>query len=93
LVDADWRTCVLCVGSPQSVRDLVIDAGLPASVLVAIVNRSELEDLKRTYAVSATPTVLVVDGAGLIQEAIVGPFAYQRLQEIAGGSAITIAVA
>ena len=85
-----WRACVLCVGKPAAVQELVDESGLPASLLIAAVDPRGQDDLARAYGLSGTPTLVAVDGGGHVQSVIVGPVDDVHLRQLIAGPAMGV---
>lgn len=77
------RACVLCLDHPMTARQLAGDTGLPPSVLVAAVAEREQDEMVRTYGASVTPTLVVVDANGRVEDVVVGAVDGERLRQIA----------
>lgn len=75
----DWQACALCDGHPTMVKYLLQDANFPTEVPVAAVERGYLT---RTFGITTTPTIVIVDTTGLIQRVAVGPHDEEQLRQL-----------
>lgn len=82
LVQFSTQTCTRC---PATSRVLGTIAGRNPDVRHIDIDVTERDELIHRYSILRTPTVLILDGEGIIRTRVTGPLTYDQAQSLVNG--------